>query len=280
MRLRFMLRPGWLALTALVLIFAAVCFTLLAPWQFRRHDERSTTNDAIGTSANASPVALDTALPAGQEPGAGTEWRTVRVTGRYLAEDEVVARLRTVLGQAAFEVLTPFRLADGSVVLVDRGYVRPVQGDQALAVPDFAAPPAGTVTLTARLRADERDPRDRPPERRDGRLQVYAVGAGVVTHATGLDLRRGYLQLDDDNPGVLTALPLPELDSGPFLSYALQWIAFGSMALLALLYFTWREIKPGGVLAAPKAERPRRVSVARQIAEEEAREQQSAAAAQ
>lgn len=273
-RLRFLLRPGWLALTALVLIFAAVCFTLLAPWQFRRHEERSTTNDAISTSANASPVDIDDVLPGGEQPGAGTEWRTVRVTGRYLVADEVVARLRTVLGQAAFEVLTPFRLADGSVVLVDRGYVRPVQGDRAVAVPGFAAAPKGTVTLTARLRADERDPRERPPERRDGRLQVYAVGSGVVEHATGLDIRAGYLQLNDQNPGVLAALPLPELDAGPFLSYALQWIAFGAMALLAWLYFTLREIKPGGVLAG---ERPKRVSVAQQIAAEEARERSAAA---
>jgi cytochrome oxidase assembly protein ShyY1 len=261
-----------LALTALVLIFAAVCFTLLAPWQFRRNEERSTTNDAITASASAAPADLDTLLPAGARPGADTEWRTVRVTGRYLGEDEVVARLRTVLGQPAFEVLTPFRLADGSIVLVDRGYVRPVQGNRGVALPDFAAPPTSTVTLTARVRADERDPRNRQADELDGRRQVYAVGSGVVARATGLDIRPGYLQLDDKNPGVIAALPLPELDAGPFLSYALQWIAFGTMALLAWLYFTWREIKPGGVLAAAKTDRPRRVSVAQQIAEEEARE--------
>ena len=265
-RLRLLLRPGWLALTALVLIFAGVCFTLLAPWQFHRHEERSATNDAISSSASAAPVDIDTI-----RPGAGSEWQTVRVTGRYLAEDEVVARLRTVLGQPAFEVLTPFELTDGSAVLVDRGYVRPVQGDGAVVVPDFPKPPEGTVTLTARVRADERDPRDRNAEERDGRLQVYAVGSGVVEQATGLDLRPDYLQLNPDNPGVLAALPLPDLDAGPFLSYALQWIAFGTMAILAWLYFTWREIKPGGVLAE-RAEKPRRVSVAQQIADEEARE--------
>lgn len=260
-RLRFLLRPGWLALTALVLIFAAVCFTLLAPWQFSRHAERAATNDAITRSAGAAPVDLGTV-----RPGDDNEWRSVRVTGRYLAEYEVVARLRTVLGQPAFEVLTPFRSADGSVVLVDRGYVRPAQGNQAVVVPSFAAPPSGTVTLTARIRVDERDPRNRQAQEKD---QVYAVGSGVVARATGLDIRPGYLQLDAGSPGVLSALPLPELDAGPFLSYALQWIAFGAMAILAWLYFTWREIKPGGVLAD---EKPRRVSVAQQIAEEEARE--------
>lgn len=266
-RLRLLLRPGWLALTALVLIFAGVCFTLLAPWQFNRHEQRSATNDAISSSANAAPVDIDTV-----RAGTSDEWQTVRVTGRYLVEDEVVARLRTVLGQPAFEVLTPFELSDGSAVLVDRGYIRPVQGNQAVAVPDFAEPPEDTVTITARVRADERDPRDRNAEERDGRLQVYAVGSGVVEQATGLDLRPNYLQLNSGNPGALAALPLPDLDAGPFLSYALQWIAFGTMALLAWLYFTWREIKPGGVLATAPTERPRRVSVAQQIAEEEARE--------
>ncbi len=270
MRLRLLLRPGWLALTALVLIFAGVCFTLLAPWQFGRHAERSATNDAITRSASAAPAPVDELLPDGTRPGPDTEWRTVLATGTYLADDEVVARLRTVLGQPAAEVLTPFRLTDGTVVLVDRGFVRPVQGDQAVKIPDFAAPPRGEVTLTARVRADERDPRDRAESRgEDGRRQVYAVGSGVVARATGLDVRPGYLQLEDRAPGVLGPLPLPELDAGPFLSYALQWITFGVMALLAWLYFTWREIRPGGVLAAP---RERRVSVAQQIAAEEARE--------
>ncbi|MFC4853911.1 SURF1 family protein [Actinophytocola glycyrrhizae] len=273
MRLRLLLRPGWLALTALVLIFAGVCFTLLAPWQFTRHEERATTNAAITHAANANPADLTELLPGAARPDATTEWRTVRVTGEYLADAEVVARLRTVLGQPAFEVLTPFRLADGTVALVDRGYVRPAQGDESVTVPEFAAPPPGTVTVTARVRADERDPRDRRAESEGGRPQVYAVGSGVVERATGLDLRPGYLQLEDGSPGVLSALPLPSLEAGPYLSYALQWIAFGTMAILAWLYFTWREIKPGGVLATPKPDHQRRrVSVAQQIADEEARE--------
>jgi cytochrome oxidase assembly protein ShyY1 len=105
--------------------------------------------------------------------------------------------------------------------------------------------------------------------------QVYAVDSRAVAAETGLTIRPGYVQLADGSPGVLGALPLPELEAGPFLSYALQWITFGAMALLAWLYFTWREVRPGGVLSAPSSSatgRPRRQSVAQQIAEEEARE--------
>ena len=268
MRLRFLLRPGWLGLTLAVVVFAVACFAVLAPWQFGRHAERKATNDAITRSFTASPVPL-TELPA-----SGNEWRTVTLTGTYLDDDEVVARLRTVQGEAAFEVLTPFRLTGGTVVLVDRGFVRPVQGRSELTLPEYATPPAGTQKLTARLRVDEHDPRAALP---GSRPQVYAVDSRAVAAVTGLSIRSGYVQLAEGSPGVLGVLPLPELESGPFLSYALQWITFGVMALLAWLYFTWREIRPGGVLASSSGPgRARRQSVAQQIAEEEARERAAA----
>ncbi|WP_460398136.1 SURF1 family cytochrome oxidase biogenesis protein [Actinophytocola sediminis] len=262
MRLRFLLQPGWLALTAVVMLFAVACFAVLAPWQFDRHTERQATNEAITRSTSADPVSIADL----REPP--TQWRTVTATGTYLVDDEVVARLRTVLGEPAFEVLTPFRLTDGAVVLVDRGYVRPAQG----VVPDYAPAPSGEVTVTARFRSDERDPRARETlPGRDGHEQVYAVDSRAVAAATGLTIRPGYLAATADSPGVLAALPLPELEAGPFLSYALQWITFGVMTLLAWLYFTWREVRPGGALATPRGS-PQRQSVAQQIAEEEARE--------
>lgn len=270
MRLRFLLRPGWLVVTLVVLAFATACFTLLAPWQFRRHHERSATNAAVQASFHAPTVPLG-------ELGAGSEWRLATATGRYLPDGEALARLRTVLGEPAFEVLTPFRLTDGSVVLVDRGFVRPNESVQVGAYP---AVPGGEVVLTGRVRADETDPEHRAAftdRTNGGRRQVYAVDSRIVARATGLTIRPGYLQLEAGSPGVLGPLPLPELDAGPFLSYALQWVAFGSMAILAWIYFTWREIKPGGVLAeSQRPEHPRRRSVASRIAEEEAAERAAA----
>lgn len=266
MRLRFLLRPGWLVVTLVVLLFATACYTLLAPWQFRRHEERAATNAAVRGSFTAAPVPLG-------ELGGASEWRLVTLTGNYLSEAEALARLRTVQGEPAYEVLTPFRLTDdGSVVLVDRGFVRP---NDAVQAGDYPPPPTGQVDLVARVRAGETDPqhRDAFTDRTNGgRRQVYAIDPHTIGRATGLPIRPGYLQLESGSPGVLGPLPLPQVDTGPFLSYALQWIAFGTMALLALAYFTWREIKPGGVLAEPKADHPRRRSVAQQIADEEAAE--------
>lgn len=104
---------------------------------------------------------------------------------------------------------------------------------------------------------------------------MYAINPDVVGRAAGLTIRPGYFQLTEGQPGVEEALPLPKLDAGPYFSYALQWIAFGVMALGGWLYFTVREVRPGGALAgggAGSADRPRarRKSVAEMLAEDEA----------
>ncbi|WP_340684369.1 SURF1 family cytochrome oxidase biogenesis protein [Amycolatopsis coloradensis] len=267
MRLKFLLKPGWLALTLVVFTFAITCFTLLAPWQFSRNTEREHQNAALRESFSGQPRSLEQLLPHGAAPDQRTEWHLVAMKGTYLPEGEVVARLRSVQGEAAFEVLTPFRTVEGTVVLVDRGYVR--LDDKSRALP-FAPPPTGTVDIVTRARHDEKDGKNRDAfadESTGGKLQSYVVDSQVVARAAKLDIRPGYFQLDVNQPGVLGALPLPQTDAGPFFSYALQWIAFGAMALMGWLYFTVRELKPGGALAT---ERPqRRKSVAEMLAEDE-----------
>lgn len=272
--LRFLLRPSWIALVAGVLAFAFACFYLLSPWQFGRNAQRETQNNAIEASLSAGPRPLNAVLPPGVAPGPATEWSRVTMTGTYLPQDEVVARLRTVQGEPAFEVLTPLRTTDGQVVLVDRGYVRP--GDHGIVLP-YSPPPGGVVQVEARIRQDETDPKNRDvftDPATSARPQSYVVDSRVVARAGGLPIRPGYFQLGENQPGVLAALPLPQIDAGPFFSYALQWIAFGVMAIAGLTYFTVRELKPGGVLAElgdreKSRRRTARKSVAQMLAEDE-----------
>jgi cytochrome oxidase assembly protein ShyY1 len=237
-RWRFLLRPSWVALTAAVICFAVAAFTILAPWQFRRAAQRAERNTSIESSFTTPPQPLRNALAAHTAPTQATEWRQVQATGHYLPDAELVVRLRTVQDEPAYEVLVPLRLADGSANLVDRGYVRPAEG---VRIPQYPPAPSGEVTVTGRLRADEQDPQGGEVVRQDGHRQVYAVSTRTVSAATGVRLDPGYLQLVDGAPGVLSALPLPQLDPGPSFGYALQWIAFGTMAPLGLAYFAWRE---------------------------------------
>lgn len=240
--MRFLLRPSWLALVVAVVGFAIACYTLLAPWQFSREAERRAEEAAIAAAEANPPVPFAELVPPGAGVETGDEWRRVQLTGTYLPDLEAVVRLRSVDGTPAFEVLTPIRADDGRLVTVNRGYVPSADGRR---VPEYAAAPTGSVTIVGRLRPDEVDPRSRPPIVEDGHRQVYAAGSGALAAATGLELVPGVVQLVDGQPGVLTALPAePRTSAAPFsnLSYALQWLIFGAIALVALGLFIRLEL--------------------------------------
>lgn len=241
---RFLLRPGWLAFIGVVAAFVVICYTLLAPWQFGREAERDAQQRAIDTASATAPAALGTIVPAGQGVTGGDEWRQVSVTGTYLPQDESLVRLRVYDGKPAFEVLTSLRTDDGRLLAVDRGYVTAENG---AIVPAIAPPPAGRITLAARLRLDETDPDKRPAFTSDGYRQQYVTDSRTLAAATGLALEPGYLQLAAGQPGVLNALPVePDAGAGaaPFTNFssALQWLTFGAIAVFACAYFVRLEL--------------------------------------
>lgn len=237
-RFRFLLRPGWLALAAVVAMFAYFCFSVLAPWQLGKNTATTQRNALIDQSVNAEPVDISEVLGS-TGFSSDDEWRRVVATGSYLQDKEALVRLRSIREQPAYEVITPFQLQDGPIVLVNRGYVLPVQGTQP---PPIDPPPTGELTLDARLRQAEGTSRE--PIEEAGRLQVYNINPEQIGTAVGVDAVDGYLQLDDAQPGGLGLIELPQTESGPYLSYGLQWLAFGIMAPLGLAYFAraeWRE---------------------------------------
>ncbi|MFC7450644.1 SURF1 family protein [Rhodococcus daqingensis] len=247
-RLKFLLRPGWLVLAAVVAGFAFMCFTVLAPWQLGKNTDTEQRNRLIEESSNAEPVAVESILPESGAPAtdpawrlaADDEWRQVSVTGSYLPASDVLIRLRSIEDSPAYEVLTPLRLTDGRIVLINRGYVRPEQG---AVPPPFEAAPTEPVTVTARARVSEGTVAGKDPIRENGYEQVYFIDAGQIGSTLGLEPVDAYFQLVPDQPGGLNPIPLPQLDAGPYLSYGLQWLAFGIMAPLGLAYFVRAEIR-------------------------------------
>ena len=269
--MRFLLRPGWLAFIALVVGFAVACYTLLAPWQFGREEQREAQERAIATADATPPVPLAELVPPGAAVTPELEWRQVTVTGTYLAEAEALVRLRTLDSKAAVEVLTPMRLDDGRVVAVDRG-LAPLHGRRRGAgVPrgarrhghgDGAAArgPARPVGSTGRARCG-------------GRRSSTRADSAVLGATAGLDLVSGILQLPADQPGVLAPAPVgPTVaDAAPFtnFSYALQWLTFGLIALVALGYFIRLEMlqRRGGGAAGPAGRSVRRALAGDDIAD-------------
>lgn len=239
-RLAFLLRPQWLALFVVVIAFAYLCFTVLAPWQLSKNTQTSRENAQISRSLSADPVPVTKVLPQQDSAAPDQQWQRVTATGRFLPDAQVVARLRVIDGDPAFEVLVPFAVDRGPTVLVDRGYVRPVAGSE---VPAIEPPPSDTVTITARLRDPEGVPQDKDPFRADGVQQVYSINTAQIAVLTDVPLAGSYLQLVEGQPGGLGAVPLPHLDAGPFLSYGIQWIAFGILAPIGVGYFVYSELR-------------------------------------
>ena len=109
-------------------------------------------------------------------------------------------------------------------------------------MPDIAPAPTGDVTLEAMLLAGE-PTHPKAPMQDQGYDMVYSIAPAQVGELTGTELVAPYLQLLSGQPGELTAIPLPVLETGNHLSYGLQWIAFGIMAPAGLIYFIVAETR-------------------------------------
>ena len=255
----FLRSRRWAGYLALVVVFAVACCAL-GTWQLNRRAEALAEVARIDANYDAEPVPVAEALP---EPAAfdvDQRWQVVALSGEYLAGEDVVVRNRPFEGSSGFEVIAPFRLDDGTVFMVDRGWI--AQGSDGRPS-EYAAAPSGQVEITARLKAGE----GRIAGRTSTGIEFATidlaeiaarVGGPAYTGAYGVLVQSGS---DATEPPLAAARPVR--DEGPHLSYALQWFVF---ALLGFIGLGWAAIQERRGLAeasapvdAPKAPRePRR----------------------
>ena len=236
--LRRFFNPGWILGLLAVGFFAWACFAWLAPWQLGKSDDLDARNDRLAASVEADPAPLSEVV-SGPDDFVEREWRLVTSTGSWQPGAEALLRLRSVDGEPVYHVLGVFRTDAGEEFLVNRGHI-PV-GENST-VPEYPAAPTGTVEITSRVRAAEGGRAEPVPV--DGYETVRLVDPTVLGETLGHDVvPAGYLQLSGEQPGSLTPAQIPAIESGPYLSYGLQWLAFGVLAPAALLYFAWSEIR-------------------------------------
>jgi cytochrome oxidase assembly protein ShyY1 len=231
---RFVISKRWFGYLAVAVIFAVVC-VLLSHWQVSRLEEKKLENSRVLDNYENDPIPLAEVLLSPESWQDDLEWTPVVITGSYLEEAQVLVRNRPRNGQPGFEVLTPLRMTDGSVFVVDRGWL-PTGNAQDL--PDVVpAPPTGEVTVTVRLKPGE--PALAGRSAAEGQIATVElsqfddrIDAPVYTGAYGL--------LASETPPPAQDRPLPafkpELDEGSHLSYALQWIVFGLLGFAFLGY--------------------------------------------
>lgn len=134
---------------AAVVLFCV--FALLGTWQVQRRAWKLDLIARVDQRVHAPAVAPPVPAEWPQVTAANSEYRHVRATGTFLNDSETLVRALTELGAGDW-VLTPLRLEDGTVVLVNRGFVPPERRDRAA---HGAAAATTEATVTGLLRISE-----------------------------------------------------------------------------------------------------------------------------
>lgn len=229
-----------------VLAFAG--FIALGTWQVER---RAWKLDLIAR-VDQRVHAPATDAPARSEwptvNAAHDEYTHVRLRGTFLHDKEALVQASTKLGPG-FWVLTPLRTADGSIVLVNRGFVPPEARQRTART---APEPQGDTTVTGLLRLTEPHGgflrKNDPAADRWFSRDVQAIAA-----ARGLADAAPYFVDAEAAPTQQTATDTPTWPAGGLtviafpnshLVYALTWYGLALMVLGAA-WFVWRHDRRG-----------------------------------
>jgi len=211
---------------AFALISAAV-FVRLGFWQLSRRQERRARNALVSARLDSTAVSVallprDTAL---------ARFRRVRVTGVPDYEHELVWAARTHKGSPGVNLLTPVRLpGSDTAILLNRGWV--YSGDGATV--DLAKWRDRDSTFIGYV---EELPSVAGASYTDRPSVIARLSRDVVAKALPYPVAPIYVIVLSDSAIAadrIARLSAPPLDEGPHLSYAFQWFAFATVALVGV----------------------------------------------
>jgi cytochrome oxidase assembly protein ShyY1 len=219
----------WIGFTALVLV-AIIGFGFLSNWQWQRADQQRMERLTIEQGQVISGQTSDTT--------GLSEFSRISVSGTYESGTNILVRQRPLDGRNGYWVMAPLKLVgQGEFVWVVRGWL--AASTQAIDVPPIPPSPPGVVSIEGAIRVFE-----------EPRSDVAGLPVGVVSRMSLEELPElGYTQdrvlqlIRSDPPDQLTTVPLPGVDEGQNISYAIQWILFALVASIGWVIFLRREAK-------------------------------------
>jgi surfeit locus 1 family protein len=222
----------------------------LGTWQLERLQWKEALIADRAARTGAAPIDLP---PPGQALSAAQSddlnYRHAVASGQFQHEKEMYLAARTMQGSVGFQIVTPLQMADGAVVLVNRGWVPDDRKDPAKRLEGQVA---GTVEVDGAIRVPQQrnwlqrqTVPDNDPQKNFwfwNDLQAMGAHAGVPADK----LVPVYLEAGPaPNPGGLpiggqTKVNLPN----DHLQYAITWYALA--LALAVIYVLYHR-KPQGV---------------------------------
>jgi cytochrome oxidase assembly protein ShyY1 len=238
---KFLIRPIWLLLH--VTVVATILLMInLAFWQIGRYHEKIEFNQTVKERISAPILPVEQLLDAiksRSESPESVEWRTVLVVGEYIDDETVEAVNRAQDGYSGKDPLTPIRLANNQLLLMNRGFISISK--------DVDPAPLGQVQIIGRVRA--------PEIRR--RFRISDPAQGELLEMSNIDLERLNMQMPSelapiyvevleskpsDSPE-LSRIAAPALSTGSHLSYTFQWFTFSVFVLAGWIIVIHRKIK-------------------------------------
>lgn len=230
------LRARYILIAGLLLF--AVLAVRLGLWQMRRLGERRAANAAAAVARGGPEVDLAT------RAGETTAQHRVRATGAYDRTHELVLRGRVLRGDPGVLLVTPLRLAalGDTAVLVERGFL-PAPDALTLQPDSGALDEPGMHTVRGIALPITRGDDAGVPVTHDGQTTWRRLDLAALRARFPYPILEVYILQTPDS--TLPRLPLrrdpPALDDeGPHQSYAIQWFAFATMAVVFAGIF-WRK---------------------------------------
>jgi surfeit locus 1 family protein len=228
----------FLAVTGTLAVLLFVTFVALGTWQLKRRVWKLDLIARVEQRVHAPPAAAPGPAQWPQVSAATDEYRHVTATGTFLDGSQTLVQALTDLG-AGYWVLTPLRTADGSIVLVNRGFVPTDDRDRIAR----AAVPLAPMTVAGLLRMTE--PRGAFLRHNDAAANHwYSRDVQAIAAARGLTHVAPYFIDAEATPLGATSkaggevVPIPGLTVITFhnshLVYAITWYTLALMVAGAI----------------------------------------------
>jgi cytochrome oxidase assembly protein ShyY1 len=229
--------------TVVFLIVLGVCVGA-GVWQLGRGSDKQTLNIQF-TGGTLAEALLE---PVGDADAAEHRFRRFELQGSYDAERQVLLDSMVSGGQTGYHVLTPFRTAK-KTVLVNRGWVLADPDRQRL--PDVSVSDEPRTIQTRLNKLPEPGLRLPEPEAIESgwpRRLLFPTREQIVANL-GYEIADYQLLLDAQaSDGYKRDWKAVEVGPEKHFGYALQWFAFGLLALVAyvMVNIRWsRQAKAG-----------------------------------
>ena len=243
-----LLTRRWLTVFAVALL-ASFVMVLLGRWQWSRYELRGAINDRIDASTMVTPVPVGECWPPppAARRGPGPRRRLGLDAGSPPPGGTTPARrswsaTAPSTGQVGYEILTPLLLADGSALLVDRGWVPP-HPDGITVAPTFPAAPGRPVTVVGRVHLTESGAG--AVDQRNGHWETRRVSLPAIADKLPYPVLGAYVLADSDTPGAqgLTAIEVGHENDWLNLGYAVQWWIFAAGALVGVAFLARKDLR-------------------------------------